>query len=108
MELLIALIPVLPLAGFLFAVFVGPRLDLLPAPHGEHAEDHAAEADHATHELVDESAYRSIPTEPEQARTSPHAGHADALSNANGADGVIPPELNDGLGQAGHVVPGGR
>ena len=38
MELLIALIPALPLAGFLFAVLVGPRLDHVPV-HG-HADDH--------------------------------------------------------------------
>src|SRR5918998_1075317 len=33
LELLIALIPVLPLAGFLFAVLIGPRLDHVPL-HG--------------------------------------------------------------------------
>ena len=32
-DLLIALIPALPLAGFLFAVLVGPRLDRVPV-HG--------------------------------------------------------------------------
>ena len=55
---------------------------------------------------VDDSGFRGIPTEEEQAATSPHAGHADDLANAEGAAGVIPPELNDGLGQAGHVTPG--
>ena len=33
MELLIVLIPALPLAGFLFAVLLGPRLDRVPV-HG--------------------------------------------------------------------------
>ena len=47
-----------------------------------------------------------VPTEEEQRATSPHAGHADDLANAEGAAGVIPPDLNDGLGQAGHVTPG--
>ena len=59
-----------------------------------------------THHDVDDSAFRSVPTEEEQRATSPHAGHADDLANAAGADGVIPPELNDGLGQTGHVTPG--
>jgi NADH-quinone oxidoreductase subunit L len=116
MELLIALIPALPLAGFLFAVLVGPRLDRVPA-HG-HAGDHA-ESDHgevrgdiephgdaAHHGDVDDSAFRGIPTEDEQAVTSPHAGHADDLANGDGAAGVIPPDLADGLGQPGHVAPG--
>jgi len=147
-ELLIALIPVLPLAGFLFTVLVGPRLDHVPVHdvHGRHegpsdhdegaehviapggakdAEDVAArssaeahvdypeeagvgEADHADdpHGPIDDASFRSIPTEEEQRATSPHAGHADDLANAEGAAGVIPPELNDGLGQAGHVAPG--
>jgi NADH-quinone oxidoreductase subunit L len=109
MELLIALIPALPLAGFLFAVLVGPRLDHIPV-HG-HGEHHEGDDDHGTddahgHEPVDEASLRGIPTEEEQAATSPHLGHADDLANANGADGVIPPELNDGLGQTGHVTPG--
>jgi NADH-quinone oxidoreductase subunit L len=56
---------------------------------------------------VDDSAFRTIPGEEEQAATSPHRGHADDLSNAKGADGLIPPELNDGRGQAGHVTPDG-
>ena len=47
-----------------------------------------------------------MPTEEEQRDTSPHAGHADDLANAEGAAGVIPADLNDGLGQAGHVTPG--
>jgi len=117
-ELLIVLIPALPLAGFLFAVLVGARLDRVPVHgHAEHegAEHEAAEhggdshdaAHHDDHEAVDESALRPIPTEEEQAATSPHAGHADDLANSNGADGVIPPELDDGLGQAGHVTEDG-
>ncbi len=40
MELLIALIPALPLAGFLFAVIVGPRLDHVPV-HGHGHERRA-------------------------------------------------------------------
>ncbi|HET8776920.1 MAG TPA: NADH-quinone oxidoreductase subunit L, partial [Candidatus Limnocylindria bacterium] len=108
MELLIALIPALPLAGFLFAVLVGPRLDHVPAHgHGEHGDHDDAHADgHDAHGEVDDSAFRTVPSEEEQAATSPHAGHADDLSNAEGAAGVIPPELNDGLGQSGHVAPG--
>jgi NADH-quinone oxidoreductase subunit L len=117
-ELLIVLIPALPLAGFLFAVLAGSRLDRVPvhghAEHGdaEHGDaeqggsDHGG-AQHGDHEAVDESTFRPVPTEEEQAATSPHAGHADDLANSNGADGVIPPELNDGLGQAGHVTEGG-
>jgi NADH-quinone oxidoreductase subunit L len=110
MELLIALIPLLPLAGFLFAVIVGPRLDHVPlhghghdADHGD-GHDGGHETDHG-HD-VDDSAYRSIPTEEEQRLTSPHAGHADDLANAEGAAGVIPADLSDGIGQAGHVAPG--
>ncbi|HSK92765.1 MAG TPA: hypothetical protein VLA76_01755, partial [Candidatus Angelobacter sp.] len=125
MELLIALIPALPLAGFLFAVLVGPRLDHVPGhghhgghegpgdhdePHGaeaaadhpKDAEDEATRAAHATaathddHGAVDESAFRSVPTEEQQRATSPHAGHADDLANAEGAAGVIPEAHNDG------------
>jgi NADH-quinone oxidoreductase subunit L len=132
MELLIALIPALPLAGFLFAVFVGPRLDRVPLHgHGHeslgddhggghggeghggegHAatEAHAAEAAaHGDHHDVDDSAFRPIPTEDEQRATSPHAGHHDDLANGEGAAGVIPADMNDGLGQPGHVTPGGE
>ncbi|MGI8657393.1 MAG: proton-conducting transporter membrane subunit, partial [Candidatus Limnocylindria bacterium] len=109
MELLIALIPALPLAGFLFAVFVGPRFDHVPS-HGHH-EDHADAAHgpgggHPDRHDVDDSAFRTVPTEEEQRATSPHAGHADDLANAEGADGVIPADMSDGLGQAGHVAPG--
>jgi len=108
MELLIALIPALPLAGFLFAVIVGPRLDHVPL-HG-HGHDDGHEDDHAEahrdHHDVDDSAFRGVPTEEEQQATSPHAGHADDLANAEGAAGVIPAEYNDGIGQAGHVSPG--
>ncbi|HEX5039598.1 MAG TPA: NADH-quinone oxidoreductase subunit L [Candidatus Limnocylindria bacterium] len=107
MELLIALIPALPLAGFLFAVLVGPRLDRVPVHghHGEHGgEGHGEHGD--DHGPVDDSAFRGIPTEEEQAVTSPHAGHADDLANGEGAAGVIPEDMNDGLGQPGHVTPG--
>jgi len=113
-QLLIALIPALPLAGFLFAVLTGSRLDHLPghAVHGGHEgpgadhEDHASAAAGDTHDTVDDTEFRTVPTEEEQAATSPHAGHADDLANAEGAKGVIPPELDDGLGQPGHVAPG--
>ncbi len=117
MDLLIVLIPVLPIVGFLFTVLVGSRLDHVPVhghagtghEHPEHEASHAAEGHgaHDGHAAVDESGFHSVPTEEEQARTSPHAGHADDLANSNGADGVIPPDLSDGRGQAGHVVPGG-
>jgi NADH-quinone oxidoreductase subunit L len=149
MELLIALIPALPLAGFLFAVIVGPRIDHVPhhgvhgghegpgdhgdephgaevaMPHGKDAEDAASRAageahhdepeahgvgaeDHSDdpHGPIDDAGFRSIPTEEEQRATSPHAGHADDLANAEGAAGVIPAEYDDGIGQAGHVAPG--
>jgi NADH-quinone oxidoreductase subunit L len=108
-ELLIALIPALPIAGFLFAILLGPRLDRVPTHHGEaHGDDHGAHDAHDAHGTdVDDSAFRGIPTEEEQAATSPHAGHHDDLANAAGADGVIPAELNDGIGQSGHVTPGG-
>ena len=111
-ELLIALIPALPLVGFLFAVLAGPRLDHVPLHgHGEHEEhdehdDHTDPHDtHGAHD-VDDSAFRSVPSEEEQAATSPHAGHADDLANAEGAAGVIPADLDNGLGQSGHVAPG--
>jgi NADH-quinone oxidoreductase subunit L len=108
MELLIALIPALPLAGFLFAVLVGPRLDHVPV-HG-HGDDHDTNRGHEpdvhAHDDADDAAFRTIPSEEEQAASSPHAGHADDLANAEGADGVIPAEYRDGLGQAGHVAPG--
>jgi NADH-quinone oxidoreductase subunit L len=112
MELLIALIPALPLAGFLFAVLIGPRLDRVPVHghgHEDHGDDHAeahGDAHGDDHHEVDDSAFRGIPTEEEQQATSPHAGHADDLANAEGAAGVIPADLNDGIGQAGHVAPG--
>jgi len=104
-ELLIALIPALPLLGFLFAVIVGPRLDHVP----EHATHGGAEGPGTEHdEHVDDGDFRSVPTEAEQRATSPHAGHADDLANAEGAQGVIPHEYDDGLGQSGHVAPGAR
>ena len=107
MELLIALIPVLPLAGFLFAVIVGPRLDHVPLHGHGHGDGHDdGHGDHPDVHDVDDSDFRSVPTEEEQRLTSPHAGHADDLANAEGAAGVIPAELSDGIGQAGHVAPG--
>ena len=110
-DLLIALIPALPLAGFAFAVIVGSRLDHIPAP-GHHAGQEHGSGDHETgghadpHASGDEADLRPIPTEEEQRAKSPHAGHHDDLANAAGADGVIPAEYNDGLGQTGHVTPG--
>ena len=113
MDLLIVLIPALPLAGFLFAVLLGPRLDRVPL-HDDHgaSEGHGDDAGHAEpgshdHHPTDEGgAMEPIPTEELQAASSPHAGHADDLANAEGANGVIPADLNDGLGQTGHVAPG--
>ncbi|MGH2483414.1 MAG: hypothetical protein ACRDE9_03030, partial [Candidatus Limnocylindria bacterium] len=95
-------------------MLVGPRFDRIPE-HAEHGEEHGAGAGHDTGgdahdspaEAVDESGFRGVPTEEEQRETSPHRGHADDLANANGADGIIPDELNDGRGQPGHVSPGG-
>jgi NADH-quinone oxidoreductase subunit L len=113
-DLIVVLIPALPLAGFLFTVLVGPYLDHVPVhDHGAHGDEHHGEhgdasEGHDAHAAVDDSGFRAIPSEEEQARTSPHAGHDDDLANANGADGVIPPELSDGRGQAGHVTPGGE
>ncbi len=109
-DLLIVLIPALPLVGFLFAVLVGPRFDHVPLHgHDEHGDDHdghdVAHGDHDDHD-VDDSEFRTVPTEEEQAATSPHAGHADDLANADGAAGVIPADVDDGLGQSGHVAPG--
>ena len=50
MELLIALIPALPLAGFLFAVLVGPRLDHVPLHgHPDH-DDHDTHAGEGAHD----------------------------------------------------------
>jgi NADH-quinone oxidoreductase subunit L len=124
MNLLIVLIPALPLAGFLFAVLLGPRLDHVPSGgthggpegpggegghghtgHDEHAPAAEGSASEANHGAPDEADLEPIPSEQAQAHTSPHAGHADDLANAEGADGVIPPDLNDGLGQSGHVTP---
>jgi len=114
-ETLIAVIPVLPLAGFLFAVLVGPRLDRMPS-HGHaeheagHADDHGSHSGHggdgAHGDAGAEGELRPVPSEEEQRATSPHAGHADDLANSNGADGVIPDDMNDGRGQPGHVVEG--
>ncbi len=111
MDLLIVLIPALPIVGFLFTVVVGRRLDRVPV-HGHAVDSHdhpgdAQAADASAHEHGDDTGFRAVPTEAEQAATSPHAGHADDLANAQGADGVIPADLNDGIGQSGHVVPGG-
>ncbi len=95
-------------------MLVRGRFDRVPV-HGEHGEGHGPGASHDPggdphaehHEPVDESGFQTVPTEEQQRETSPHRGHADDLANANGADGVIPDDLNDGLGQAGHVTPGG-
>src|SRR5688500_6078398 len=113
MDLFIVLIPALPLAGFLFAVLLGPRLDRVPlhgdhapAAHGPPAHGPAAHDAHDAHAAEAVEDLEPIPSEERQAATSPHAGHADDLANAEGANGVIPPELNDGLGQTGHVTPG--
>jgi NADH-quinone oxidoreductase subunit L len=120
MDLLIALIPALPIVGFLFAVLAGSRLDRVPGhghdAHAGGADEHAGHGGHGDeghethdpHAPADESAFRPVPSEEEQAATSPHAGHADDLANSNGADGVIPADLNDGIGQSGHVVEGGE
>jgi len=112
---LIVLIPGLPIAGFLVTVLIGSRLDRVPlhghAAHDSHGDEHetahAAEGHgaHDGHAAVDESGFHTVPSEEEQARTSPHAGHADDLANSSGADGVIPADLADGRGQAGHVGP---
>ena len=117
-ETMIALIPALPLAGFLFAVLLGPRLDRIPShghdAHGKgHGDDHGGHSGHGgkshdSHAEVDDSSFKPIPSEEQQRATSPHAGHADDLANSGGADGVIPADLNDGIGQAGHVVEGGE
>jgi hypothetical protein len=65
MELLIALIPALPLAGFLFAVIVGPRLDHVPLHgHGHddaHGEPHDDDAHVDGHHDVDDTGFREIP-----------------------------------------------
>ena len=155
MELLIALIPALPLAGFIFAVAAGARLDRVPLHHAEghgdgHGDGHAAAepggeghaapresvpqaADHmgapeearaahgdrhaglrdestgpAAHHDVDDTGFSTIPTAEEQRATSPHRGHDDDLATAVRADGVIPPEFDDALGQPRHVTPGGE
>ena len=115
MNWLIVLIPGLPIAGFLVTVLIGSRLDRVPlhghAAHDSHGDEHetahAAEGHgaHDGHAAVDESGFHTVPSEEEQARTSPHAGHADDLANSSGADGVIPADLADGRGQAGHVGP---
>jgi NADH-quinone oxidoreductase subunit L len=106
---LVALIPALPLAGFLFAVLVGARLDRVPLHgHGHGGHDHDPhEGGHDSHAEVDDSGFHEVPTEEEQRETSPHRGHADDLANSEGADGVIPDDLKDGLGQAGHVAADG-
>jgi NADH-quinone oxidoreductase subunit L len=95
-------------------VLLGGRFDRIPgheahgAGHGPGAGHDTGGDPHDTHsEPVDESSFRTVPTEEEQRETSPHRDHADDLANANGADGVIPDDLNDGRGQAGHVTPGG-
>jgi len=76
-ELLIALIPALPLVGFLFTVAVGRFLDHVPK-HGHGSADHGvgdhdsaghqpdsheivAVETHDTHAPVDESHFRTVP-----------------------------------------------
>ena len=114
MELLIALIPALPLVGFIYTILAGPFLDRFPGGHGHGghgAHDHDAhEGGHSAvgevtgaHGAGDDSAFHTVPSEEEQRATSPHAGHADDLANSEGADGVIPAEFADGRGQAGHA-----
>lgn len=113
MDLLIALIPALPLIGFAFSVLAGSRLDSVPhhghEGHAQPTDASAADTGHVEHAAppLDDADFRVVPSEELQAASSPHAGHADDLANAQGADGVIPADLNDGLGQSGHVTPGG-
>ena len=96
-DLLITLLPALPLAGFLFAVLVGPRIDRVPVHgHADHDAD-KAHANHDDHGPVDDSGFRGIPTEEEQAATSPHRGHADDLANAEGAAASSRPSSTTGL-----------
>jgi NADH-quinone oxidoreductase subunit L len=119
-ELLIALIPALPLVGFVYTLLAGRFLDRFPGGHGHgghgghdhdvHEDAHGAAGEAAGalaaaggHGPVDDSAFHTVPSEEEQRSTSPHAGHADDLANAEGADGVIPAEFADGRGQAGHA-----
>ena len=55
-ESLIALIPALPLAGFLFAVLVGARIDRIPGHgHESHGAGHGDES-HDAHAEVDQYA----------------------------------------------------
>ena len=65
LDALVALIPALPLAGFLFAVLVGPRLDRVPvhghADHGDaHADDHAGHAGHGDHVVSAATEHKSV------------------------------------------------
>ena len=88
-ESLVALIPALPLVGFLFAVLVGPRIDRMPShghdAHGsEHSDDHGGHSGHGgesheSHEAVDESGFRTIPSEEEQRAI---AGELQAIARA--------------------------
>ena len=80
MELLIVLIPALPLAGFLFAVLLGPRLDRVPVHgHDDHGTDARGadngEADahdaHDAHAGGADEDLQPIPTEEEQAAHQP-------------------------------------
>ena len=71
-DLLIALIPALPLAGFLFAVIVGPRLDQVPV-HGHHG--HEGHDDHAAHDAHDDHAPRrrlGLPRHPDRGGAGRH------------------------------------
>ncbi|HEX5396163.1 MAG TPA: hypothetical protein VFX74_03635, partial [Candidatus Limnocylindria bacterium] len=79
MDLMIALIPALPLAGFLFAVLVGPRLDRVPT-HGHDAHAHPADAhapeethDAHAHDAADAADLTPLASEELQGEMSPHA-----------------------------------
>jgi NADH-quinone oxidoreductase subunit K len=114
-ELLIALIPALPLAGFLFAVLsAAPRprpatatTDGTGMPTTMAPSATAASARRPRRGADDRpsAAFRPRRSRQRRART---AGHADDLANGEGAAGVIPEDMNDGLGQPGHVTPGGE
>ena len=72
MDLLIALIPALPLAGFLFAVLAGSRLDHVPVHgHGHDADEHAGTT-HDGHDDATTSTTRpSGPSRPRRSSAQP-------------------------------------
>ena len=82
MDLLIALIPALPLAGFLFAVLVGPRLDHVPvtATVTTRRVTTTITTAHDAHD-VDDSAFRG----------RPHRGGAGAHQPASPATPTTSP-----------------